>query len=300
MTSLTQKDLEAISAYIDQALNQRERTRLEERFKREPELLAELNSMRRTRRILRSAPPMRAPRNFTLTPDMVGAAQSQPNRLLPVTRFAFALASIFFVFTLVGRFTLGNVAGVQTEQSMAYPAAEGAPMAPEAFEESVAEDTVIVESEVLEQEAPAEAAVAESADMPMETQAEPDAAAETTIIDVTETVSKEPGGGGGFQPEPTLTPAPDVVEGENAAGETSIVEAAPVEPGMEEEARTMDVEEGEAMDEELAMPMVFAEDETAAETPSRGLDGWGLAALISGVLAAVSGGASLLLRKRMK
>jgi len=67
----------------------------------EIELRTALEEMRRTRAILRSAPILRAPRNYTLKPEMVKIRQQTP-RAYPILRLASALASILFVLAFVG------------------------------------------------------------------------------------------------------------------------------------------------------------------------------------------------------
>lgn len=98
-------DWEALSSYLDNQLSPKDRARLEARFKQEPEMQQALEELRRTRVVLRSQRPMRAPRNFTLTPAMAGVRRAGrplyagPYNLL---RLASALATIFFVLITVG------------------------------------------------------------------------------------------------------------------------------------------------------------------------------------------------------
>lgn len=104
MTKLSPREWEAISAYLDGQLAPKERTRLEERMKANPSLRQALDEMRRTRMLLRSQPRMRAPRNFTLTPEMVGARRPARGSggLFINLRLASALATILLVFVLIG------------------------------------------------------------------------------------------------------------------------------------------------------------------------------------------------------
>ena len=101
---LTPRDWEALSAYLDGELNSKERVQLEQRLKDTAELRSALEEMRRTRTVLRSQPRMRAPRNFTLTPQMAGVRRdSRPTPFaFPVLRLASVLATIFFVIVLAG------------------------------------------------------------------------------------------------------------------------------------------------------------------------------------------------------
>lgn len=129
------KDTEAISAYLDGNLDPRERERLEARLEREPGLRAELNALDRTRRLLRTAPQYRAPRNFTLTPEMAGIRTERPGFLFGLTRLGFTMTTILFVVALVGNFTFQGLAGVGNQapialSSEADPAAESFAAAP--------------------------------------------------------------------------------------------------------------------------------------------------------------------------
>ncbi len=98
------RDFEALSAYLDGALDERSRTRLEKRIQSEVALKQEFEALKRTRVILRSQPRMRAPRNFTLTPQMAGTRQPARYTLgaYPVLRLASVLATIFLVLVMAG------------------------------------------------------------------------------------------------------------------------------------------------------------------------------------------------------
>ena len=103
-------DWEAISAYLDGALNSKQRAQLESRLEKDTEMRAALREMRHTRTVLRSQPRLRAPRNFTLTPQMAGVQAGRRSQYdhvrdrtaFPVLRLASVLATIFFVVVAVG------------------------------------------------------------------------------------------------------------------------------------------------------------------------------------------------------
>lgn len=93
MTELSSRDLELLSAYLDGQLSQADGARLESRIKNNPELRSVYDGLRQTRALLRKLPARRAPRNFRLTPQMVGIKPSIP-RSFPIFRLTSVLASI--------------------------------------------------------------------------------------------------------------------------------------------------------------------------------------------------------------
>lgn len=101
---ISSREWELLSAYLDGELTYRERSRLEEKLEVRVELRAALDELRQTTTILRSQPTVRAPRNFTLTPQMVGLHRTVRSnaQLFPVMRLTAVLASMFFVFALLG------------------------------------------------------------------------------------------------------------------------------------------------------------------------------------------------------
>jgi anti-sigma factor RsiW len=125
-TKISPRDWEAISAYVDGQLTPKERARLEDRLRANTELRAALQEIRRTRAMLRSQPRLRAPRNFTLTPEMVGqqsAVRRPAPRLYPAMRLASALASLLFVLVLLGDLLLVGAGGPAAPVAMQEPAA---------------------------------------------------------------------------------------------------------------------------------------------------------------------------------
>lgn len=109
------REWEALSAYLDNQLNTRDRARLEAQLKSDAELRRAYEELRRTRIILRSQRRMRAPRNFMLSPAMAGvrrgaaqsALRSNPGPFT-VLRLASVLATIFFIFITVGDLVVQN------------------------------------------------------------------------------------------------------------------------------------------------------------------------------------------------
>jgi hypothetical protein len=121
-TNFPSRDWELLSEYLDQQLHPAKRSKLEMRLQQDAELRAALEELRRTRAILRSAPKIKAPRNFTLKPHMV--PQRPQRRVYPVFQFASALASVLFVIVLIGDL-LGVGLAPQAPMMMAEPAPAG-------------------------------------------------------------------------------------------------------------------------------------------------------------------------------
>jgi hypothetical protein len=127
MNQISSRDWEALSAYLDGQLTQKDRLRLEQKLRASSDLRLALEELSRTRTILRSQPSLRAPRSFTLTPEMVGIRRERrpAARLYPAFSFVSALASLLFVVVLLGSFlTRGS------NQASPAPAAESAQSAP--------------------------------------------------------------------------------------------------------------------------------------------------------------------------
>lgn len=105
------RNIETLSAYLDGELDSKESARLETRLKSDPELEPALRDLRFARGILRKLPSRRAPRNFTLTRQMVGLKPPLP-RSYPLVRFATVFAALLFLCsftanTLTPMFTFG-------------------------------------------------------------------------------------------------------------------------------------------------------------------------------------------------
>jgi len=79
---ISERDLEVLSNYLDGQLTTGERARLEARLQTELELRTVLEQIRQTRAAVRNLPFLRAPRNYTLTPKMVGVRRQSP-RIYP-------------------------------------------------------------------------------------------------------------------------------------------------------------------------------------------------------------------------
>jgi hypothetical protein len=101
MSTKISPDFERLSAYIDNQLSPAEKADLEARLAKEADLQATLTDLRRTVRALRSLPPVKPPRNFTLTPDQVPQhVRARRGPLFPVFRLAAALCTLLLVLTV--------------------------------------------------------------------------------------------------------------------------------------------------------------------------------------------------------
>lgn len=145
MTTPSFRDVEQLSAYLDGQLDAGEAARLESRLEADPQLASVFEALRQSRAVLRHLPQRRAPRNFTLTPKMVGQKPPLP-RAYPFFRFSTALAAALLLFTFavnaIGTIPLGamgpapyGMGGNAAEEpalATEAPAATEAPPQPEA------------------------------------------------------------------------------------------------------------------------------------------------------------------------
>lgn len=264
MAMTNSHDLEALSAYLDQALEPRDRTRLEDRLKRDPQLQAELESLRRTRQLLRAAPQMRAPRSFALTPEMVGAPAR--SRLYPVTRLAFALASVLFAVGLVGNYAFTPVT------------------APGADSLALADNAEIMESQPLEESLSIEsaAAITETVES-LSVEAGP-AEGETTIAD--SAPAPEEGSPAGGSPEELQALAPPTEEAQAMIAEEPAAAA-------EEAASSRSAPTEMPAAKDAAADAGLTENGAAGPTSP-----WFVLAIASGSAAALSGILMLVQRRR--
>jgi anti-sigma factor RsiW len=163
-TQITGREWEDLSAYLDGQLSPRQSARLEEKLQARADLRAALNELNQTRSVLRSQPAVRAPRNFTLTPKMVGARQAPPRsfQLFPAMRLASVLAVALFILVLAGDLLTGGrqpglVPVAYQPEQMSAPA-----VALESAPEAAAVQTEAVMEAPAPTEAPAQAKMAEA------------------------------------------------------------------------------------------------------------------------------------------
>ncbi len=111
---MNQRDLELLSSYLDGQLKPSDSARLERRLSSDPNLRSVLDDLRAARGLLRQLPMRRAPRNFTLTPQMVGKRPPLP-RAYPAFRFVTALATLLFFVTMGVNFLAPQMAQPQPQ-----------------------------------------------------------------------------------------------------------------------------------------------------------------------------------------
>jgi len=172
-------ELNMLSAYIDNALEAKEAEKLKSRLEKEPELREKLKNLKQTKMLLSRLDRVRAPRNYTLTPDMVKVRGRKNQPLFTALRLASSFAAILLValfgvqLLLQGGLTptgmqsdapMFEAAQVEDESTpaplilWAEPGIGGA--VSEGYggggPESMAEESFIPEEPVAEEEAPAE------------------------------------------------------------------------------------------------------------------------------------------------
>jgi anti-sigma factor RsiW len=201
------KQIELLSAYLDDQLSAKARVELENRLATDENLQVKLEELRITRNVMRSLPPIKAPRNFALTAEMVGIRR-RTSRASMVMAFASVAASFLLVLTIAGDvlFSVGLPAAMRSaaEPPMFFQEAEApveeapaaldvaeAPMAVESLPEAEVEKSVDAFADVGDDES-AERAAAPEENEALEGvgetgAAEPDAPAELEAPAPTET-----------------------------------------------------------------------------------------------------------------
>ncbi len=179
---ISSQDWQLLSEYIDDELSGKQKSRLEERLDSDQQLQEAYQRLRNTKRVLRSTPQISAPRQFTLTPELVG--RSKPRPLFPVFRLATAVVSILLVALLVFDFSdtvlpFGGGAppapvaqrelaeGANADESAQQPEAESAEV--ESLAEEPREEPKMAEEDAVEEEAVEEEAGVFAAETPTPT-----------------------------------------------------------------------------------------------------------------------------------
>ncbi len=209
--SKSDRNLEAISAYLDGELTGNDRERIERLLQEDASLQNWYEELRRTRLLLRSTPTLRAPRNFVLTPEMVGQ-KAGSNRAFPILRFASAFAALLLVLLFLG-------------DLFVIPRPEMAPARSILVAESVelAEESEVMEAEVSPSQAPGPPAEMLMQEAPVEGESAPQAAEDENIsssMDSVQTLEKS---------VPTQLPGPFGETGEMLGGAAEDMVGAEIE-----------------------------------------------------------------------
>lgn len=96
--------LQNLSAYLDGQLNPSEQDRLEALLQTHPEIQQQLIALDQTRRLLRQAPRLKVPRNFTVSEAMLPQKRGF-NLWIPLMSASSALAAIALVITYLFNFS---------------------------------------------------------------------------------------------------------------------------------------------------------------------------------------------------
>ncbi len=255
---ISYRDMKVLSAYLDGQLNSRKRARLEARLESEPDLRVALAELGRTRNLLRAVPRLRAPRNFTLTPEMVGGRRGVGARLYPTFQLASAIATLLFVAVVAGDFFGGS-------WQLATGLDQAAPQVAVLQEKGIAPQESMVEAPVAEmaaemaEEMSMDAAEPEAFTLEAEIAAVPEGEPEDVANGVFLTVTLE-----AEEPVGAVIESMKVGEGEAAAGEEA--------PVLKEAPPQDEAVEGEAFESDEQVTMDRAIDREVDEGPSQ--DAW--------------------------
>ena len=215
------RDLTNLSAYLDGALNASACQKLEERLVCDPDLASALDDLRLSRAVLRRTPKRRAPRNFTLSPQMAGVRPPMP-RLVPVLNYASLAAVMLFIFSFLGPIGFGGSAA---------PMQEMVASAPMVMDEADAEPMLEMAAE------PAADAAAEEPAAEMTIEEAPAPPAEEPMAEEEAPVTEEPAEGAGAnlgETERSTAPTEEGIQAEKNFAETDVpsptIAPAPVSP----------------------------------------------------------------------
>lgn len=200
---MKQRDLELLSSYLDGQLSSADATRLEARLLAEPDLRSVLRDLRSARTMLRQLPMRKAPRNFRLTPQMVGKNPPLP-RAYPAFRFTSALATILLFLSFGLNFLRPQLLAAQ---SPAFGMGGGG--APDTYAESApAAEMPALATELPATEAPAEESSIASAPMATETIAAQGDTARAMETETAKTGATEAAAQDALQNQPPISEPP--------------------------------------------------------------------------------------------
>lgn len=227
-------DFENLSAYLDDELRPEEKAQLEARLSQDAGLRQMLRDLNTTRTVLRSAPQVRRPRSFVLTPEMV-QQQRFAFWAMRFSRMVAAAAAVLFAFVFAGQVYFGGAVGLsaanlEADSMTAQDNAAAEDMASAADEDEIAEMAPMA----AEMEEPAEDTAAMADEPVLDT---PEFGMEQT--------SPADAAAGGMPETPTPSMTEDATENQNAE---SAADAADAEVA-EEPADTTDSTDDTVMTE---------------------------------------------------
>ncbi len=112
-TQLSPKDLILLSSYLDDELDPREKARVEARLQAQPALRDALESLQRTKVVLRRAPARRVPHNFTLPASMARTKPARAFRVVPGLLWSSAAVAIVSILFVVGTLVSTQIFGAR-------------------------------------------------------------------------------------------------------------------------------------------------------------------------------------------
>lgn len=195
------RDIEQLSVYLDGKLSPSDSAQLESRIGQDSELQSVLQDLRTARGLLRKLPSRRAPRNFTLTRQMVGLKPPLPQSF-SFFRLSTAFATVLLMLTFAANSLAPRLAPVSTFMVQGMGGSGGGC------------DACAMPSDVIEQpEAAAEAPLSELAPQTTEPPSVSAEDANRTIAETPLPSTKEGGIGGGpvEQPAPTTNQTEPVI-----------------------------------------------------------------------------------------
>lgn len=126
-TQLDPHTWQQLSDFLDDQLSPREKADLEKRLAERADFRAGLEELKQTRAVLKAAPHRRAPRNFTLKPDMVRVHRKLWRGWTPTFSFASVAAALVAGVMLIGQLLpMPMAAPMMASAPMEAPAAESA------------------------------------------------------------------------------------------------------------------------------------------------------------------------------
>ncbi|MFO7586365.1 MAG: hypothetical protein R6W69_16685 [Anaerolineales bacterium] len=203
MTQTSFRDVEQLSALLDEKLNPADTARLQARLESDPQLRAVYDDLHQTRTLLRRLPQRRVPRNFTLKPSAARVRPPLP-RLFPTFRLASVLASLLLFFSMATNATLPRLASMASEAPMyPYGMGGGADIDERSMSGGGSEEPAALEMAPAEPAAPAATAAEEEAvEEPAEKDAEPSVAQSLDMAEPLADERSQP-----YQAEPRFDPA---------------------------------------------------------------------------------------------